>query len=141
MRTGNIIIRLLFLGLPLVWILQPVEALGQAKEEKIALTKAQIMEGAKKEGKLAVSPGFDDSAIPTIVKAFEKKYPFIKVSSSFAEGIPALQRQLFDMSAGRANLDVFNSNISFWSEYFKQNVIKKYDFKAMAKAGQLNIPP
>jgi iron(III) transport system substrate-binding protein len=139
MSTSKLILLLVF-GLSLGGALQPADLLAQAKEEKITLTKAQIMEGAKKEGKLNVSPGFDDSAIPTIVKAFEKKYPFIKVSASIAEGIPALQRQLFDMSAGRANLDVYNANISFWSEYFKQNVIKKYDFKAMARAGQLNIP-
>ena len=105
-----------------------------------ALTKAQIIEAAKNEGKLSVSPGFDDASIPLIVKAFEKKYPFIKVSSTFAEGIPALQRQLFEMSAGRANLDVVHTNIVFWSEYFKQNLIKKVDFKGLAQAGHLNVP-
>ena len=116
--------------------------LGHAREtQSQTLTKAQIVEGAKKEGKLSVSPGFDDASIPLIVKAFEKKYSFIKVSSTFAEGIPALQRQLFEMSAGRANLDVVHTNIVFWSEYFKQNLIKKVDFKALAQAGHLNIPP
>ena len=140
MRTGKKSVFFPLFAILLLWMSQAVDALGQTKEEKIVLTRTQIMEGAKKEGKLSVSPGFDDSAIPTIVKAFEKKYPFIKVTSSFAEGIPALQRQLFEMSAGRATLDAFNSNISFWTEYFKQNVIKKFDFKAMAKAGHLNIP-
>src|SRR5262245_22683590 len=130
----------LFLGLALAWFNLGNEARAQTKEEKISLTKAQIMEGAKKEGKLSVSPGFDDLSIPKIVKAFENKYPFIKVTWTFAEGIPALQRQLFDMSAGRTDLDVYNSNIAFWSEYFKQNVIKKVDLKGMAQAGHLNIP-
>jgi iron(III) transport system substrate-binding protein len=114
---------------------QPTPAQAQA------LTKAQIIEAAKKEGQLSVSPGFDDASIPLIVKAFEKKYPFIKVTSTFAEGIPALQRQLFEMSAGRANLDVVHTNIVFWSEYFKQNVIKKVDLKAVARQAPLNIPP
>ena len=138
MRAGRRLVVSLSFGLALVF--HGLDASAQTKEEKIALTRAQIMESAKKEGKLSVSPGFDDASIPAIVKAFEKKYPFIKVSSSFAEGIPAVQRQLFEMAAGRANLDALNTNISFWSEYFKQNVLKKYDFKAMAQAGHLNIP-
>jgi iron(III) transport system substrate-binding protein len=128
------------MGLALVCLVPGAEVLGQAKGEKVSLTKAQIVDGAKKEGKLSVSPGFDDASIPKIVKAFENKYPFIKVSWTFAEGIPALQRQLFDMAAGRVNLDVYNANIAFWSEYFKQNVIKKVDLKGMARAGHLNIP-
>jgi iron(III) transport system substrate-binding protein len=129
------------LGLALAWVFPGPEALGQSKGEGLSLTRAQIMEGAKKEGKLSVSPAFDEKSIPVLVKAFEKKYPFIKVTSTSADGIPAYQRQLFELSAGRANLDVFSTNIAFWSEYFKQNVVKKVDFTGMAKAGHLNIAP
>jgi ABC-type Fe3+ transport system substrate-binding protein len=116
------------------------QAVGQTKKESVTLTKAQILEGAKKEAKLTVSPAFDEKSIPIMVKAFEKKYPFIKVSWTSADGIPAYQRQLFELSAGRANLDIFSSNIAFWSEYFKQNVVKNVDFKGMAQGGHLNIP-
>ncbi|HWP60934.1 MAG TPA: extracellular solute-binding protein [Candidatus Acidoferrales bacterium] len=116
-------------------------ALAQSPKERVMLSKAQIMEGAKKEGKLTVSPAFDEKSIPVLVKAFEKKYPFIKVSWTSADGIPAYQRQLFELSSGRAHLDVFSTNIAFWSEYFKQNVVKNVDFRGMAQAGHLSIHP
>lgn len=140
MDNGRKLVVSLAFGIALAWALPGLKALGQTREEKISLTRAQIMEGAKKEGKLNVSPAFDESSIPSIVKAFEKKYPFIKVSWTSADGIPAYQRQLFELSTGRANLDIFSTNIAFWSEYFKQNVVKKVDFKALAQAGHLNIP-
>jgi iron(III) transport system substrate-binding protein len=125
----------------LVWAYPISQALGQPKQEGAAFTRTQILEGAKKEGKLSVSPAFDEKSIPIIVSAFEKKYPFVKVTATSADGIPAYQRQLFELSGGRANLDIFSTNIAFWSEYFKQNVVKKVDFKGMAKAGHLNIHP
>ena len=128
-------------GLALVWAFPTRQALGQTQKDKVMLTKTQIMEGAKKEAKLNVSPAFDEKSIPVIVKAFEKKYPFIKVNATSADGIPAYQRQLFELSSGRANLDIFSTNIAFWSEYFKQKVVKNVDFKGMAQAGHLSIHP
>ena len=130
----------LALGLALVWALPGAEALAQTKGEGLSLTKIQIIDGAKKEGKLSISPAFNESSIPVLVKAFEKKYPFIKVTSTSADGITAYQKQLFELSAGRTNLDVFSTNIGFWSQYFKQNLVKKVDFMGMAKAGHLDIP-
>jgi hypothetical protein len=62
---------------------------AQTKQAKIVLTKDQILEGAKKEGKLRVVPGHDGSVIPTIVKAFRKKYPFIQTSWGIVTGIEA----------------------------------------------------
>lgn len=136
-ETKSVVIFLV--GTALVWAFSTTQALGQTQKEKVMLTKAQIMEGAKKEGKVTVSPAFDERSVPVLVKAFEKKYPFIKVTSTSADGIPAYQRQLFELSSGRANLDVFSTNIAFWSEYFKQNVVKNVDFTGMVKAGHLNI--
>ena len=139
-RFGKFCVSLI-IGFALAWAHPGSQALGQPKQEGVAFTRAQILEGAKKEGKLSVSPAFDEKSIPVIVGAFEKKYPFIKVTATSADGIPAYQRQLFELSSGRANLDIFSTNIAFWSEYFKQNVVKKVDFKGMAKAGHLSILP
>jgi iron(III) transport system substrate-binding protein len=139
MGRTRVIVIVLLAGL---WtgILPSVPVMGQTKNEAVTLTKAQILEGAKKEGKLNVSPAFDEKSIPVLVKAFETKYPFIKVTWTSADGIPAYQRQLFELTAGRSNLDVFSTNIAFWSEYFKHNVVKKVDFRGMAKGGHVNIP-
>jgi ABC-type Fe3+ transport system substrate-binding protein len=131
----------LILGTFLASVLSEPAALAQAKKDSLMVTKAQILEGAKKEAKLNVSPAFDEKSAPVIIKAFEKKYPFVKVNWTFADGLVARQRELFELSAGRANLDIITTNIAFWSEYFKQNVVKKVDFKGMAQAGHLDIHP
>ena len=55
-------------------------------------------------------------------------------------GIEAGQRQLFEMTAGTSNADAFNLSAAFFSDFFSKNLIKGYDFKAMAKAGHLKIP-
>jgi iron(III) transport system substrate-binding protein len=140
MRTRRLVNFLVFV-VALVWVLPATNAVGQTQKDKVMRTKAQILEGAKKEAQLNVSPAFDEKSIPIIVKAFEKKYPFVKVNATSADGIPAYQRQLFELSSGRANLDIFSTNIAFWSEYFKQNVVKNVDFKGMAQAGHLSIHP
>ncbi|MBI2988223.1 MAG: ABC transporter substrate-binding protein [Deltaproteobacteria bacterium] len=111
-----------------------------AQEGMISLTRDEIIAGAKKEGKVSLSPGYDQSAIPHLVKAFRKRYPFIDASWDMVTGITAAQRQLFEMAAGKSSLDAFSPHSSQWSDYFRQNLIKRYDFKAMAKAGHLKMP-
>src|SRR5262245_25734664 len=113
---------------------------AQSKQGTLSPTKEQILEGAKKEGKLRVNPGHDDSAIPTLVKAFEKKYPFIQTTFGIVTGIEGGQRQLFEMTAGSSSVDAFSPSSSFLDDYFKKNLLKAYDFRGMAKTGQLKIP-
>lgn len=141
MRTRKRLVNFPAFVLALVWTFLATDALGQTQKDKVMRTKAQILEGAKKEAQLNVSPAFDEKSIPIIVKAFEKKYPFVKVNATSADGIPAYQRQLFELSSGRANVDIFSTNIAFWSEYFKQNVVKNVDFKGMVQGGHLSIHP
>ena len=116
------------------------EALAQGKQPMISLTREQILEGAKKEGKLRVVPNHDESTIPSLVKGFQKKYPFLQVSWGIVGGIEASQRQLFELAAGTSNADIFSPSSTFFDEYFRKDLIKKYDFRAMAKAGHLKIP-
>ena len=112
-----------------------------AQKGMIYLTKEEIMAGAKKEGKALVYPGHDEKTIPLLVNAFKHKYPFLKdVKFGFVSDIAPGQRELFDMIAGKASRDAFNLHQTFWSQYFKQDLLKKYDFKAMAQDGQLGIP-
>ncbi len=128
------------IGLCFFSMLQAVSAYAQPKEGMIDLTKEQILEGAKKEGNLKVNPGYDDSAIPTLVKAFQKKYPFIQTNFGIVTGIEANQRQLFEMTAGTSTVDAFSPSTSFLDDYFKKNLLKRYDFRKMVKNGQLKIP-
>src|SRR5262245_150212 len=112
-----------------------------AQKGMIYLTKEEILAGAKKEGKALVYPGHDEKTIPLLVNAFKQKYTFLKeVNFGFVSDIAPGQRELFDMVAGKASRDAFNLHQTFWSQYFKHDLLKKYDFKAMAQDGQLRIP-
>jgi iron(III) transport system substrate-binding protein len=112
-----------------------------AQKGMIYLTKEEILAGAKREGKALVYPGHDEKTIPLLVNAFKQKYPFLKeVNFGFVSDIAPGQRELFDMIAGKASRDAFNLHQTFWSQYFKHDLLKKYDFKAMAQDGQLQIP-
>jgi iron(III) transport system substrate-binding protein len=128
------------LALALGWVLTVTEAVAQNREAMSLPTRQQIIEGAKKEGKLNVNPGHDEGTIALLVKAFQKKYPFIQVSWGIVTGMEAGQRQLFEMAAGKSNVDVFSPSTGYWAEYSKQNLYKSYDFRALSKAGVLSIP-
>lgn len=115
-------------------------ATAQTKQRMISLTREQILEGAKKEGKVNVTPGHDESAIPTLVKGFQKKYPFIQTTWGIVGGTESSQRQLFEMAAGTSSVDVFSPSSAFFNDYLRKNLIKTYDLRAMSKAGHLKIP-
>src|SRR6266542_418207 len=101
-------------------------------------TREHILEDAKKEGKLVVSPGFEDSTTPHLIEAFKKKYPFVKevVWSKPAD----FKKQLDDLIEGKAVVDAFRPAPNLWSQYFSNNLFRNYDFKKMAEGGHLNIP-
>jgi iron(III) transport system substrate-binding protein len=133
-------------------VLGPDQSFGQSpsaarrKEEAsrkgmVYLTREEILQEAKKEGKVVLYPGYDENTIPLLVDIFKKKYPFIKeVTWGSVTGIAAAERELLEMAAGRAAKDAFAPHPPFWSDYFKQNLIKRYDFKAMSQDGQINVP-
>lgn len=112
-----------------------------ARKGMIYLSREEILEGAKKEGDMLVSPGHDEKIIPLLAAAFKIKYPFIKeVNWRAVTGLPAAQRQLFEMSSGAVALDAISPSTSFWSDYFSQNLFRKFDFKAMVQDGQVQMP-
>jgi ABC-type Fe3+ transport system substrate-binding protein len=113
-------------------------ALSQGEHDKIHDTREHILEHAKKEGKLLVSPGFEDSTTPHLVEAFKKKYPFVKdvVWSKPAD----FKKQLADLIEGKAVVDAFRPAPDLWSQYFSHNLFRKYDFRKMAQGGHLQIP-
>lgn len=121
-------------------------AVGKRKEEAakkgmIYLTKEEILEGAKKEGRVVAAPGHDEDTRVALINAFQKKYPFIKeIDWRIVQGSDGEQRQLLEMKAGRTTLDIFSPHAAYYNEYRKFNPFKKYDLKAMAQDGQLEIP-
>jgi iron(III) transport system substrate-binding protein len=112
-----------------------------AKRKQIFLTRAEILAGAKKEGKLKVVPGFTKDGIPIMVDAFKKKYPFIKdITWDVVTGTVATQRELMALAAGTKRTDVLNVSSAVLDTYVDRHLMKAYDFKGMARAGELKIP-
>ena len=66
----RIALRLIIIGLLIC--LSDSPALSQSAPELIYETREHILEGARKEGKLIVSPGFEDSTTPHLIDAFKK---------------------------------------------------------------------
>jgi iron(III) transport system substrate-binding protein len=120
-----------------------LQALKQeaAKRKQIFLTRAEILAGAKKEGKLKVVPGFTKDGIPIMVDAFKKKYPFIKdVTWDVVTGTVATQREVMALAAGSKRTDVLNVSSAVLDTYVDRHLMKAYDFVGMAQAGELKIP-
>jgi ABC-type Fe3+ transport system substrate-binding protein len=121
-------------------------SVAQLREDMIYVSADQIIDGAKKEGKLllhpALRPEYDKATLPDLLKAFGKKYPFIQpnwgVTGMGAR--PNAKQALDELAAGKAVVDILGFSGSFPSEYPEQGLLKRYHLKAMAKDGQIKIP-
>jgi Bacterial extracellular solute-binding protein len=112
-----------------------------AKKEMLYLTKEELLEGARKEGRVVVHPGMDETSIPDLIHAFKKRYPFLKeVVGARISGIPAAQREVLEMVSGQARVDSFSPHSTHWSDYTKYKLIQRYDLKTMATDGQFKVP-
>jgi iron(III) transport system substrate-binding protein len=111
------------------------------KKGMIYLTRDEIVAGAKKEGKVVTAPGYQETTRGPLVQAFQKKYPFVtNVDWRIVQDDGGEQRQVLEMQAGRSTLDVFSPHLTHYSEYLKFKPFLRYDLKAMAQDGQLQIP-
>src|SRR5262245_37988467 len=112
-------------------------ARSQSEPELIYESRGHILEAAKKEGKLIVSPGFEDSTTPHLIQDVKKKYPSIKEVSWSKP--PDFREQLKDLIDGKIEVDAFRLAPNVWSQYFSNNLVRQYDYKKIAQNGQLNI--
>jgi iron(III) transport system substrate-binding protein len=136
-----------FLPFAFVTLFPANRSLAQPREEMIYVSGEQIAEGAKKEGKLllhpALRPEYDKATLPDLIKAFGKKYPFVQPTWGVTKmgNRPNPQHALDELVAGKAVVDILGFSGSFPSEYPEKGLLKKYQFKEMAKNGQIKIPP
>jgi len=101
----------------------------------------EIVEKAKKEGKLAVIRSLGPGTFKSMISAFRQKYPFISDVTEFEfRGTEAPQRFILELQAGRGReWDVFDVAPELHSEF--SPFLKKFDILGMAKEGILAIPP
>ena len=133
------------LGNGILWAQTSAASGAKRKEEAtkkgmIYLTKDEIVAGAKKEGKVIVAPGYQESTRVPLVQAFQKKYPFLTVEWRIVQDDGGEHKQILEMQAGRSTLDVFSPHLTKYSEYLKFKPFLRYDLKAMVQDGQLQIP-
>ena len=104
------------------------------------MTRANILAGAKNEGKLRVLSSLDPTSFNALRKAFLKQYPFIKeMQIEEMKGTANPQKFLLELKAGRtANWDVFDVAPEFYHDF--QPFVKKIDLLAIGQDGVVKIP-
>ncbi len=79
---------------------------AEAKGYVFHTSREEIVERAKKEGKLRVFSSQEPPSIKAMAAAFKQKYPFIDVQANELIGLENYQRMLTEMKAGFAKWDV-----------------------------------
>ena len=113
---------------------------AEAKGYVFVTTHQEIVERAKKEGKLRVFSSQEPPAIKAMAAAFKQKYPFIDVRANELIGMENYQRMLMEMKAGIAKTwDVNYLAFDFYGEFLPYQ--KKFDLLGMAERGVLQMQP
>jgi ABC-type Fe3+ transport system substrate-binding protein len=144
---SRILLILALCALPLRSVLGAESAATKAKQGAesqgyVLLTNHdEIVEKAKKEGKLRVIRSLSSESFNGMVSAFKQKYPFITDVNAFEfKGTEGPQRFILELQAGGGReWDVFDVAPELHSEF--SPFLKKFDILGMAKAGVLAIPP
>jgi hypothetical protein len=113
---------------------------AEAKGYVFVTTHQEIVERAKKEGKLRVFSSQEPPAIKAMAAAFKQKYPFIDVRAEELIGMENYQRMLMEMKGGMAkSWDVNYLAFDFYGDFLPYQ--KKFDLAGMAERGILQIQP
>jgi hypothetical protein len=98
-----------------------------------------IVEKAKKEGKLRILVNMDPATLKAASKAFNQRYPFIDLHANEITGTDMAQRNVLEIKSGRANeWDIIYPSRDLYSEYLPY--LWKVDILGMAERGLLQIP-
>jgi ABC-type Fe3+ transport system substrate-binding protein len=99
----------------------------------------EIVEKAKKEGKLRILVNMDPPTLKAASKAFSQRYPFINVHAQEITGTDMAQRHILEIKSGRAaEWDIIYPSRDLYSEYLPY--LWQVDLLGMAERGILQIP-
>jgi ABC-type Fe3+ transport system substrate-binding protein len=99
----------------------------------------EIVEKAKKEGKLRILVNMDPATLKAAGKAFNQKYPFINLHAQEITGTDMAQRNVLEIKSGQArDWDIIYPSRDLYSEYLPY--LWKVDLLGMAERGVLQIP-
>jgi iron(III) transport system substrate-binding protein len=87
------------------------------------LTKEAIIQGAKKEGKVAWATNLVDDEVREVNKAFQKEFPFIKVEYGRIRGIEEHERIISEMQAKIFSYDMIHVTDLLVNRYLELKVL------------------
>lgn len=89
--------------------------------------EAQLVEGAKKEGKVVFWTGGSAKDWQYVFKKFRERYPFITTETWQGSDADVYQKITMEARAGIYNVDVSVSDVEYVRELRKAGLMKKYD--------------
>jgi len=99
----------------------------------------ELVEKAKKEGKLRILVNMDPATLKVAAKAFNQRYPFINLHAQEITGTDMAQRNVLEIKSGRAReWDIIYPSRDLYSEYLPY--LWKIDLLRMAERGVVQIP-
>ena len=97
-----------------------------ASSTTLAQTREELIQGAKKEGKVVWYGIISAEDIKQLAGAFQKKYPFIQVETYRASTEAVANKILTETQAGRYLYDIVNNGaFEIWPLY-KRGLLGKY---------------
>ena len=118
-------------------LLMPSAALSQGKPKPGGIYQydgadrdRRVLEGARREGKVALYTSLNLKDSVPIAEAFEKKYPGVKVAIWRASSEKVLQRALTEARAGRFASDVLETNGPEMEAFFREGMLEPFDSPA-----------
>lgn len=106
-----------------------------AQKQKPATTPLeQVIEAAKKEGKLTLYSSLDYEEARIINAAFQKKYPFIEVENLFLAAGDVVTRTISEFMAGVHKVDVLGTGGATFDPLVKAGILQPVDWAALGIA-------
>lgn len=119
---------------------QKAKLAAEAKGFSFITNREEILNNAKKEGKVRVQSSLDPNTFKPLMNSFKKKYPFVDIEVQELTGTDAAQRLLLELKAGaNKEWDVLHLPEDFYNDYAAYT--KKIDLLGMAEQKVLNINP
>jgi ABC-type Fe3+ transport system substrate-binding protein len=87
---------------------------------------SNLIEGAKKEGKLVVYTSMNQRDMTLLVQEFTKRYPFIDAQIFRANSQKLLPRIETEARAKKHQADVFTASFPIWPELMRQKLVTPY---------------
>jgi iron(III) transport system substrate-binding protein len=132
-------------GILILKTIVAITAILTASSPAAAQTREKIIEGAKKEGKLrlGITTRWEEAGKPaakTMVEAFQKLYPFLKIEYQRVGGSRERERILAEIAAGKVSYDVSIVSETQVSIAQRGNLVEAVDWRGLGVPSMLIHP-